>query len=233
MAEAEVEPHVVVTRRAACLRVAVELPEAAGSARVEVAFAGDGGAWFRVERSGRTRVYSRREVAQHPPLASVVRLIGDELALAAAPCPRLLSLLLKSLLVYERRVSVLVPRPRWGRPLRRPAVERALSLLEADVSKYWTVDRLARAVGLSRPVLAREFVRALGLSPMRYLTGRRMQLAAQLLENTDASLSEVAAQVGYASEFAFGRAFKQHHGVAPGRFRREASITAQCGAWAA
>ena len=57
----------------------------------------------------------------------------------------------------------------WGRPLRDRRIERALALLEQDLSKYWTVEQLARAVGLSRPVFAREFVRLLELSPMRYL----------------------------------------------------------------
>jgi len=108
--------------------------------------------------------------------------------------------------------------------LRDRRIERALELLDGDLTKYWTVERLARAVGLSRPVFARQFVRMLQLSPMRYLAERRMQAAAELLLDTDASLAEVAARVGYQSEFAFGRAFKRHHGVAPGTYRRQPSV---------
>jgi AraC-like DNA-binding protein len=92
-----------------------------------------------------------------------------------------------------------------------------------DISKLWTVSLLARAVGLSRPAFARQFVHIVQLSPMRYLTRRRMQLAADLLRDSDAGLAEIAAQVGYQSEFAFGRAFKRHHQVSPGVYRRQPS----------
>ena len=58
-------------------------------------------------------------------------------------------------------------------------------------------------------------------SPPPAQTQRRMQFAATLLLlDSERSLAEVAEQVGYQSEFAFSRAFKRHHGVAPGEYRR-------------
>ena len=87
-----------------------------------------------------------------------------------------------------------------------------------------TVESLARRVGLSRPVFAREFQRALGLSPMRYLTQRRMLAAAALLLGSDAALAEVARRVGYESEFAFNRAFKRHYQVPPGVYRQQPPV---------
>jgi AraC-like DNA-binding protein len=173
------------------------------------------------------RVFSREVVASHRPLAAILRLIGDEVELSKSPSDALLGLLFRSLLVYVSRMTEALPRPRWGRPLRDRRIEHALELLDGDLSKYWTVEHLARAVGLSRPVFARQFVRMLRLSPMRYLVQRRMQAAAELLLDTDASLAEVATRVGYQSEFAFGRAFKRHHGVAPGTYRRRPSVA--CG----
>lgn len=219
------ELTVKVERRASLLRVTASALGARQQACVEVTFsAGDDGVWFRLLEAGKARVFSRDEVAGHLPLAAIVRLIGDELELSKPPSEALLGMLFQSLLVYVARMPASVPRPRWGRPVRDRRVERALQLLEADLSKYWTVERLARAVGLSRPVFAREFVRMLELSPMRYLARRRMQVAAHLLRNSDDSLAEVAAHVGYQSEFAFGRAFKQHHGVAPGTYRRQPTL---------
>jgi transcriptional regulator GlxA family with amidase domain len=99
-------------------------------------------------------------------------------------------------------------------------IAKAIGLLHAEPAKRWTVERLARAVGLSRAAFARRFVAQHGRSPVRYLTELRLALAASLLEHDEASLAEVALRVGYASEFAFGRAFKRQHGVAPGLFRR-------------
>jgi AraC-like DNA-binding protein len=100
------------------------------------------------------------------------------------------------------------------------SILRALGLLQAEPAKPWTVERLARAVGLSRAAFARRFAAVSGRSPRRFLSELRLALAASLLESTDEALAEIAARVGYTSEFAFSRAFKRAHGVAPGSFRR-------------
>ncbi len=219
------ELKVQIERGRSSLRLTASALEATPGLSVEVTFSGGAdGVWFRLAQAGKTRVFSRDMVEAERPLAAILRLIADEVELSKPPNQALLGLLLQALLVYVSRMSEAVPRPRWGRPLRDRRVEHALELLDRDLSKYWTVEHLARAVGLSRPVFAREFVRVLRLSPMRYLTQRRMQVAADLLLDTEASLAEVATRVGYQSEFAFGRAFKRHHGVAPGTFRRQPSV---------
>jgi AraC-like DNA-binding protein len=115
--------------------------------------------------------------------------------------------------------TVLVPQTADRRLLDRK-VARALGLLQTDPAKRWTVERLARTVGLSRAAFARRFAAVSGRSPLRYLTELRLALAASLLETTDDSLAELAQRVGYTSEFAFSRAFKRKHGLAPGAFRR-------------
>jgi len=99
-------------------------------------------------------------------------------------------------------------------------IARALNMLQAAPERPWTVQCLARAVGLSRAAFARRFAAVSGRSPRRFLTELRLALAASLLANTDDSLAELAARIGYTSEFAFSRAFKRWHGVAPGTFRR-------------
>lgn len=225
MLSPDTELRVSIERGHTALLVTASAMEGACPLRIEVTFsAGAEGVWFKVLRAGSERVFSRDLVAQHRPLAAILRLVGDEAELSKPPNDALLGLLLRSLLVYVARMAQPVPRPRWGRPIRNRRIERALELLRADLSKYWTVALLARAVGLSRPVFAREFVRVLQLSPMRYLTNQRMEAAARLLCDTDASLAEIATHVGYRSEFAFGRAFKRHHQVAPGTYRRHATV---------
>ncbi|MFT3922096.1 MAG: AraC family transcriptional regulator [Myxococcales bacterium] len=101
-------------------------------------------------------------------------------------------------------------------------ITRAEQLMRARLEQRWTVNQLARQVGMSRPVFARKFREATGLSPLRYLTQRRMERAAELLVQSELGLSAVAEHVGYVSEFAFNRAFKRYHALAPGSFRRRA-----------
>lgn len=192
---------------------------------LEATFSGEAdGVWFRHTHQGATRVFSRDTVARHPALSAVLRLIADEVdgnsrERAKAASQELLGLLCRSLLVYVRRMDNVVPL-RSGPPVRDRQVERALELLNTDLARRWTVELMARAVGLSRPVFARRFLRALGLSPMRYLTRRRLQVAAALLLGSDAALAEVAARVGYRSEFAFSRAFRKQFQVPPGVYRQ-------------
>ncbi|HEY7296948.1 MAG TPA: AraC family transcriptional regulator [Xanthobacteraceae bacterium] len=108
----------------------------------------------------------------------------------------------------------------WFAGLREPRVARALALLHRDIARHWTLDDLGREVGLSRSALADRFVRLIGLAPMQYLASWRMQVAAQKLRGTSASLAQVAEMVGYDSEAAFSRAFKNAFGTAPATWRR-------------
>jgi AraC-like DNA-binding protein len=95
-----------------------------------------------------------------------------------------------------------------------------LSLMHNQPAHAWTVDELARKVGLSRSALAQRFSDFLGQPPMQYLARWRLQLAAQQLRDGEKSLADVAEQVGYDSEAAFNRAFKREFGVPPATWRR-------------
>lgn len=108
----------------------------------------------------------------------------------------------------------------WLAGLRDPTVGRALAELHGDASGPWTVDRLARAVGVSRSVLAERFTAMVGQPPMQYLAAWRMQLASRLLVDGGGQVAQVAEAVGYESEAAFSRAFKKLLGEAPGTWRR-------------
>jgi len=107
----------------------------------------------------------------------------------------------------------------WLAALRDPAVGRALTRIHAEPTREWTVGELARACAVSRSVLAQRFSDLLGISPMRYVTRWRLQLATQRLRATEDGLAAIAAAVGYESEAAFGRAFKREVGISPGEWR--------------
>jgi AraC-like DNA-binding protein len=79
--------------------------------------------------------------------------------------------------------------------------------------------RLAAEVGVSRAALARRFTELVGEPPMAFLTGWRLDLAADLLREPDATVGAVARQVGYGSPFALSAAFKRVRGVSPRQHR--------------
>ncbi|WP_237213171.1 AraC family transcriptional regulator [Falsiroseomonas oryziterrae] len=108
----------------------------------------------------------------------------------------------------------------WLSGLRDRHVGAALRLIHARPAEDWTLDSLARAVGVSRSVLAERFTHHVHLPPMHYLGRWRLQLAARLLEQPGTNVAQVAEQVGYESEAAFSRAFKKLIGSPPGAWRR-------------
>lgn len=121
----------------------------------------------------------------------------------------------------RRYLETLPPeRSGWLAGLRDPFVGRALSALHSSPSRQWTLDSLAREVGLSRSALVERFTHLVGQPPMQYLARWRMQIAANhLLSGTD-SVVAIAESVGYESEAAFSRAFRKAVGVPPSEWRK-------------
>jgi AraC-like DNA-binding protein len=110
----------------------------------------------------------------------------------------------------------------WLAGLRDAHVGRALSLLHADPARAWTVEALAKQVGMSRSALAERFAELVGASPIQYMTRWRLALAAQSLRAEDVPVGRIAERSGYESEAAFSRAFKREFGVAPSAWRNAA-----------
>jgi AraC-like DNA-binding protein len=121
----------------------------------------------------------------------------------------------------------------WLAGLRDPSIGRAITALHRSPARDWTLQSLAREVGVSRSVLAERFTQFVGRPPMQYLTNWRIQLAAnELLGGTD-NVAVVANRVGYESEAAFSRAFKKLVGEPPSAWRKRRSRHVQHAAVAA
>jgi AraC-like DNA-binding protein len=112
------------------------------------------------------------------------------------------------------------PAQGWVSGLRDRHVGAVLHLLLERPTEDWTLDRLAKAVGLSRTVFAERFARLVGMPAITYLARWRLTLATKLLEDTDVSVAQVGVQVGYASDAAFQRAFKKYVGATPAVWRK-------------
>lgn len=136
----------------------------------------------------------------------------------AAVLDRLLDVLLIAALRawYARHPT---PAPGWYLAEADPVVGAALRSLYRSPEQPWTVQSLARAVGVSRATLARRFAELVGETPMAFLTGWRVALAADLLREGDATLSAIARQVGYGSPYALSAAFSRVRGISPREYR--------------
>ena len=122
------------------------------------------------------------------------------------------------------------PRDGWFRGLRDPALGRVLARFHADVGARWTVASMARLAGQSRSAFATRFAAIMGEPPLTFVARWRMFHARHRLRTSDASLDEIAGQVGYASAAAFSVAFARAHGQSPGAYRAAGRLTPRRGA---
>ena len=96
---------------------------------------------------------------------------------------------------------------------------RAKDLIDARYREPLDVPTLARAAHLSPAHFSREFRRAFGETPHRYLLTRRLERAAALLRNTDHSVADICLAVGLRSVGSFTTSFTRTFGVSPTAYR--------------
>jgi AraC-like DNA-binding protein len=96
---------------------------------------------------------------------------------------------------------------------------RAKDLIDARYAEPLDLPALARVAELSSAHFSREFHRAFGETPHRYLISVRMQRAAALLRNTDRPVGEICRAVGLHSVGSFTTCFGRVFGVSPTAYR--------------
>ncbi|WP_372351828.1 AraC family transcriptional regulator [Streptomyces sp. KL116D] len=173
-------------------------------------------------------VHLPARVGAHRSLRAAIELLGDELDAPRPGSDTIVSALVDTLLLYILRAWWLDPEREpgrghpagWSSALTEPPLAAALRAMHADPAHGWTVAELAGLGGLSRAAFARRFAAAVGMPPLAYLTWWRMTTAGRLLRAADEPLRVVAQRAGYASEFAFAKAFRREFGVAPGQYRK-------------
>ena len=102
-------------------------------------------------------------------------------------------------------------------------IGRALELVHTMPSDPWSVDSLAKSIGMSRSRFAERFTDLVGMAPMTYLAEWRMQKALARLFQANVGIKEIATEAGYQSTASFTRAFTQRFGAPPKAYRAKHS----------
>ena len=140
--------------------------------------------------------------------------MGQELVVAA---------LIEQMLVYLLRRYANIRRSdeielsRAGLVDRR--IRRAVELMHAHLERDLSLGEMAAAAHLSAFHFARLFKKLTGASPHAYLAALRIARAQTLLAETDLSVTDISAQVGYISPSHFAKVFRQATGLSPRAFR--------------
>jgi AraC-like DNA-binding protein len=116
-----------------------------------------------------------------------------------------------------------------GRTAEKPAV--AVDLLphlrqaHDHIDRHYAspigLDELARVAGVSKYHFARCFEAAYGLTPIRYLTRRRVERAQDLLRHANLTVTEICHLVGFTSLGTFSARFAELTGMSPTAYRKQ------------
>jgi len=107
------------------------------------------------------------------------------------------------------------------RPLKPDIVEEAVRYIEENYYKSLTLEMLAQELSCSVGYLSKLFKEKIHTSPIHYLGEMRINKAAKILLETDATLQEIAEHVGYPDGHSLSRSFKRHRGVSPAQYKVE------------
>ena len=106
------------------------------------------------------------------------------------------------------------------------------TLIDGHLQEPPSTAALAAKVGMGLGRFLREFKVTFAATPHQYIQQRRLQRARELLCTTDASLSTVALETGFASHSHFATVFRAATGTTPSDYRRinSGSLAAAAGA---
>jgi len=111
------------------------------------------------------------------------------------------------------------------------SVQYFLKELDKNLSEDWTIERMSKSAGVGLTRFTHHCKQLTNLTPMRYLTMRRLEMSKKiLLENENLTVSDVAYSCGFTTSQYFSTVFKKHEKCSPNKYRKlntiEKSLTA-------
>ena len=157
-----------------------------------------------------------------PRLQVLIDLMKSEIESSITGSDVVVDKLSEILFIYALRSFISDRSPQSGilAALSNTYVAKALEAIHNKPEHPWTVDKLANIAGLSRAAFSKHFSVLMDQPPMTYVGEWRMQLANTALREGKKSMLDIAESVGYNSEVAFRKAFKQITGITPGTARK-------------
>jgi AraC family transcriptional regulator len=183
----------------------------------------DAAARMQLISSGSNVIFSDNVVGHNAQLARLAHDLAAELMQAEAGQELVVAALVEQVIVQllrhhsSMRRSPELELSRAGLVDRR--IRRAVELMHARLEESLPLEEIAAAAHLSPFHFARLFKKLTGATPHAYLASLRTARAQALLADTDLSITEVSARVGYDSPSHFAKAFRQITGLSPSAFR--------------
>ena len=111
--------------------------------------------------------------------------------------------------------------PRMGRSLL--LVSNTMAHIDQHFREALCVEELAQIGGLSLRSFQRHFLRAGGMTVVRYIARRRLEEACRLLKEGRTNIAETALQSGFRDPNYFSRTFKETYGMTAKQYQQRAA----------
>ena len=99
-------------------------------------------------------------------------------------------------------------------------IEMVVQKINRDYFENVSLDEYARMCRMSKYHFLRVFENVTGMTPISYRNRIRLERAKELLKDTNLSVHDIGARVGYTSQSYFCDAFKKEVGVSPANYRK-------------
>jgi AraC-like DNA-binding protein/mannose-6-phosphate isomerase-like protein (cupin superfamily) len=96
--------------------------------------------------------------------------------------------------------------------------------IQAHYAEKLSVGAASKLVAMSPAAFMRSFKQVAGMTLVAYLNHVRLARAAQLLQETNRAIADIAAETGFADQSYFDRRFRSAFGSAPSRFRNRVAM---------
>ena len=93
--------------------------------------------------------------------------------------------------------------------------------IDTNYRESITLDKLAGMAHLNKYYLSHAFQKEYGISPITYLSRRRIEESKYLLGNTSHTLAQVSELLGFSSPSYFSQCFRKAEGISPNESRRQ------------
>lgn len=93
--------------------------------------------------------------------------------------------------------------------------------IDSNYMENITLDLLAELTHMNKFYLVHSFTKYTGLSPINYLTQKRVQVSMEYLASTDYSIAQIASNVGFSSQSYFSQVFRKALGTTPVQYRKQ------------
>lgn len=100
-------------------------------------------------------------------------------------------------------------------------VYRSLMYIHSNITESVSISDLADNIGRSASYLTRLFKEEMGVSISKYIMRYKMDIAKELLTNTDKTLAEISCFLGFSSQSYFQNIFKREFRETPLQYRKE------------